>query len=342
MPKSWTSGDVHYWDVWWGQKPFATYKDAVGRFMSEYGFQSFPDLTTVKKYAKKEDWDIFSEVMKAHQRSSIGNGTIANYMKRHYKDPKDFPSFLYVGQLLQARGIKTAIQAQRKARPYCMGSLYWQLDDCWPVASWSGIDYYGRWKALHYAVKKAFDDYLIVPELINDSVMVSLISDKYKDTSVKFKLILFDFSGNVLWNIEERMKLPAASSNLIFSEQLDDILKEMPEERVLLNALLFNEKGELLADNILYFVPPKELELPENKITFKVDKADDGYQITLHTDKLAKNVYLSFDEDVNGMFSDNYFDLLPAKKKEVYFYTNDDIQNLNKQIKIITLIDTYE
>jgi len=149
------SGDNHYWGVWWAKEPMSKYKEFIPRFMSEYGFQSFPELNSVKKYACKEDWNINSEVMKSHQRSSIGNVTIDEYMKRDYKTPKDFPMFLYVNHVLQAEGIKTAIEAHRRNMPFCMGSLYWQINDCWSVASWSGIDNFGNWKAMHYFVKKS-------------------------------------------------------------------------------------------------------------------------------------------------------------------------------------------
>lgn len=147
-------GDQHYWGVWWGKVPFEGYNDNVFPFMSEYGFQSFPELETVKTYALPEDYNIESEVMKAHQRSSIGNGTITYYMKDRFIVPEKFEDFLYVGQVLQAEGIRMAIEAHRRAMPYCMGTLFWQIDDCWPVASWSSMDYYGRWKAMQYMAKK--------------------------------------------------------------------------------------------------------------------------------------------------------------------------------------------
>ncbi len=178
------SGDIHYWDVWWGQKPFAEYRTHIGRFMSEYGFQSFPEFNTVKTYAAPQDYDIFSEVMQAHQRSSIGNGTIKNYMQRDYVVPADFRQFLYVGQVLQAEGIKTAMEAHRSRMPYCMGSLFWQINDCWPVASWSSIDYYGRWKAQQYFAVKAFDTVLVSPQLDDATVHIYAVSDLPADRAV--------------------------------------------------------------------------------------------------------------------------------------------------------------
>ncbi|MDX1285215.1 MAG: glycoside hydrolase family 2 protein, partial [Draconibacterium sp.] len=157
------NGDEHYWGVWWGKEPFETYATHLPRFMSEYGFQSFPEISTVRKYAIPEDYDIFSDVMKSHQRSSIGNGTIEYYMLKEYNRPKDFESFLYVNHVLQAEGIKFGLEGHRRAMPFCMGSLYWQINDCWPVASWSSTDYYQKWKALQYYVKKGFSQVLVSP-----------------------------------------------------------------------------------------------------------------------------------------------------------------------------------
>jgi beta-mannosidase len=170
------SGDMHYWGVWHGLHPFEDFKRYIGRFVSEYGFQSFPELKSVKAYTIPDDWDINSEVMKSHQRSPIGNLRIKNYMEKYYRVPDSFSNFLYVGQVLQAEAIKYAIEAHRRKKPYCMGSLYWQINDCWPVASWSGIDYFGRWKALHYFAKKAFADILISPTIDAVIIQISVIS----------------------------------------------------------------------------------------------------------------------------------------------------------------------
>jgi beta-mannosidase len=144
VPESYKIGDTHYWGVWWGKESFENYNTKISSFMSEYGFQSFPEYSTFKQFAKQKDKDMYSEVMKSHQRSSIGNATIEEYMAREFKNPKDFESLLYLSQLLQGDGIQTAIEAHRRNKATCMGSLYWQLNDCWPGASWSSIDYYGK------------------------------------------------------------------------------------------------------------------------------------------------------------------------------------------------------
>ncbi|HEU5237355.1 MAG TPA: glycoside hydrolase family 2 TIM barrel-domain containing protein, partial [Pyrinomonadaceae bacterium] len=149
-PESQKMGDLHYWQVWHASAPFTEYQKQFPRFMSEYGFQSFPQLETVDTYTTPADHDINSPVMMAHQRHPRGNQLIREYMLREYPEPKDFESFLYVSQVLQAEGIKIGAEHLRRIMPHNMGSLFWQIDDCWPVASWSSIDYTGRWKALQY------------------------------------------------------------------------------------------------------------------------------------------------------------------------------------------------
>lgn len=150
-----TEGDVHYWGVWHAVEPFENYKLKIGRFMSEYGFQSFPEYDTVMTFATEQDLALDSKVMRAHQKNGDGNRLIKEYMDIYMSEPKDFTSFLYMSQVLQAEAMKMAIEAHRRSMPYCMGTLYWQMNDCWPVASWAGMDYYGKWKAMQYYAKKA-------------------------------------------------------------------------------------------------------------------------------------------------------------------------------------------
>ncbi|WP_152981759.1 hypothetical protein [Hymenobacter sp. AT01-02] len=169
---------MHYWEVWAGTAPLSDYEKQVPRFMSEYGFQSFPELKSVQQFALPADYDIASPVMKEHQRSAAGNPRLLEYLRRDYKEPKDFASFLYVSQVLQAQAIKIAAEHLRRNRPRVMGSLYWQLDDCWGVASWSSIDYYGRWKALQYYAKRFYEPVLVSPHEEGDNVRVYVVSDR--------------------------------------------------------------------------------------------------------------------------------------------------------------------
>ncbi|MCK7557617.1 hypothetical protein MKQ70_22460 [Chitinophaga sedimenti] len=169
--------------------------------MSEYGFQSFPDLHSVRRFANESDYNINSFVMQAHQRSTTrGNAAIRTYMLYYYKEPASFASFLYVNHVLQAEGIKIAIEAHRRAMPYCMGTLYWQVNDCWPAASWSGIDYYGRWKALHYFAKKAFEQVTVSNVIEKGQLNTYVVSDQLKEEKLQLEATLMDLGGKVLWN----------------------------------------------------------------------------------------------------------------------------------------------
>jgi beta-mannosidase len=337
------SGDNHYWGVWWAKEPFSKYKEVIPRFMSEYGFQSFPELNSVKKYALQEDWNINSEVMKSHQRSSIGNVTIEEYMKRDYKDPVDFPMFLYVNHVLQAEGIKMAIEAHRRNMPLCMGSLYWQINDCWPVASWSGIDNFGNWKAMHYFVKKAFNNILVSPDLDTlNNLKVFVISDNLKNQNAILKLSLMDFDGKILLKKEKKIEIKANSSSVYFEDDLNHFLKDLQRNNILLYSEFLNSKGEILSENILYFESPKDLELPKPEIKHKITQSGSTFIVEISSNKLAKNLYLRADE-LEGRFSDNYFDLLPNKSIEIKFSNNDSItlEEFKKNLKIFTLTDTY-
>ncbi len=310
------SGDIHYWDVWWGQKPFAEYRTHIGRFMSEYGFQSFPEFKTVKSYAEPQDYDIFSEVMKAHQRSSIGNGTIKTYMQRDYKVPADFRQFLYVGQVLQAEGIKVAMEAHRARMPYCMGSLFWQINDCWPVASWSSIDYYGRWKAQQYFAVKAFDKVLVSPVLGDGKVTITAVSDLLTDRTAALTLRVMDFNGRTITQKSMPLVLKANASAVAFTGDVTALIGSASPETVLLHVILSAGK-DLLSQNILYFAPVKDLALPKPAIKTTVKAVGNDIAIGLASPTLVKTLCLT--QEAEGRFSDNYFDLLPGEPVIVRF-----------------------
>ena len=330
------AGDFHYWGVWHGEEPFENFQSKIGRFVSEYGFQSFPEFKTVKSYTTPDDWNIESEVMMSHQRSGIGNLRIRDYLNMYYKTPKDFQSFLYVGQVLQAYGIKQAIEAHRRNMPYCMGTLYWQIDDCWPVASWSGMDYYKRWKALHYIAKKAYEPIISVPVIDNDNINFYIISDKQLPINATFRVKVMNFDGGELYRITEPVTIEAnkSKSYLLISKR-SLIGSNNPDKLVMVTQLTNN--NEVLSENLTYFEQPKDLALDKPQIKVIIDRNEDGYSIELITDKLAKDVYLSLEE--NGFFSDNYFDLLPGVIKKISLKTDKEIDK--DKIKIISLVDSY-
>lgn len=335
------SGDEHYWGVWWGKEPFSTYATHLARFMSEYGFQSFPEIATVRKYAKPEDYDIYSDVMKSHQRSSIGNGTIEYYMLKEYKKPKDFESFLYVNHVLQAEGIKFGLEGHRRAMPYCMGSLYWQINDCWPVASWSSTDYYQKWKALQYYVKKGFSQVLVSPYEEGIKFKIGIVNDRFKPLNAELKLRLVDFDGEVIWEEASLVEIPANSSDDYFDVNKNEFRYKYRKQikNVVLTAELL-ENGKVLSRNNYYFLPFKNLTIPTPTVEHSIHKTSSGFNITLNTDKLAKNVYLQLGDE-EGFFSDNYFDLLPNEKITINLKTDISEEKLNEVLTIRTLNDAF-
>ena len=338
-----TSGDVHYWGVWHGEHPFSEFRNYIGRFMSEYGFQSFPEFRTVEQYTLPEDWDIESEVMAAHQRSGIGNLRIRSYMKDHYRLPEDFSNFLYVGQLLQAESIKMAIESHRSAKPFCMGTLYWQLNDCWPVASWSGIDYYRRWKALHYFVRDAFKMDVVVFEREQDDIKVFTCSGRKNPAEAQLRLELRNFSGELLWYENKDTRLSPDSARLAATLPAGALEKLDDRKQIYLRSRLLQD-GKVVHENLYYFVTPKELALSENP-GMEVQLKTTGigrYELRLKAEKLAKNVFLQF-ESSEGFFSDNYFDLQPGEEKVLTFRENKmgELPLTVEELRVISLVDTY-
>ena len=299
-------GDSHYWGIWWGKEPFENYKKKVGRFMSEYGFQGMPNLETFKKFASNEELNLTSESVKSHQKHGTGYETINEYMERDYKVPKSFEDYIYVSQLLQADGMKTAIEAHRRAKPNCMGTLYWQLNDCWPVTSWSSVDYFGNWKALHYQVKRSFENVLISVDEDEINYKIYVVNDDLKVLDGIFELVLYDFKGIKLWDAIAVGGISENSSLVHF-----EIPKKEFEQFKLSESVLkcLHKSNSKTINSLYYFVKPKDLKL--TKPTIKINKIDD-LTIEVSSDVLAKNVYLSSDE--NTFFSDNYFDVLPNEK----------------------------
>ena len=349
VKEQYDSGDVHYWWVWWGKKAFEEYNRAIPRFMSEYGFQSFPEYNSVLKYTLPEDHDIYSEVMTSHQRSSIGNKTIEEYMLRDYKKPKDFASYLYVSQLLQAKGIKIAIEAHRRHRDQCMGTLYWQLNDCWPVASWSGIDYYGKWKALHYTVKEAFKPYLLSHEIQDDQMSFYLVSDELADTSGQIHIELLNFNGTVLRQWKEPIEVKANQTNQVYGIPMSMFSQAGPLNQLVIKAEFYSENDTLLAKNKIYLVPPKDLDLPDPGIAFSVSDFENYYAVTVKAERLAKNIFVS--SALPNNFSENYFDLLPGEEKTITInkpaqvssgrHHIESFKAFDQSLKIQTLKDSY-
>ncbi|WNQ13170.1 glycoside hydrolase family 2 protein [Paenibacillus aurantius] len=313
------SGDIHYWGVWHAEEPFENYNVYVGRFMSEYGFQSFPELRTVLSYALEHDLELTSDVMLAHQKNNRGNLLIQSYMRQAMNEPNDFRSFLHMSQLLQADAMRMAIEAHRRRRPLCMGTLYWQMNDCWPVASWAGMDYFGRWKAMQYAVREAYQDLtLSMDNRPEDSVAVYVLSDRPYAIQASLRLRVYDRSGQLRSEpYRESISVEAGSSLLAVNLPVDSLLQDAaPEDRLLLVEL--EEDGVLTARRVHYFVSARQLPLSRPAIRIKELPEPDGPVYVLETNVLASRVWLLSEKE--GCFSRNDFELIPGQPERILFY----------------------
>jgi beta-mannosidase len=336
------TGDDHIWDVWHGRVPFSTYETHQSRFVTEYGFQSFPEMKTIETFTEPGDRaNIFTPVMLNHQKNKEGNSIIHDYLVKDYPEPKDFASFLYVSQVLQAEGIKIGAEHFRRSRPETMGSIYWQLNDCWPVASWSSIDYYGRWKALQYYARRFYAPVLVSPHVENGALKVYVVSDKVKAEPATLRVRLMNFDGKVM--LEETH--PVEVEPLTSKVYLDWPLKKLADaggadtSRVFVVAELTAGKEEI-SRNLTYLAPTKEIHLTSAALKVETTGAKGSYKIRVTSPVLARSVYLSFGS-LDVKVSDNYFDLLPSETVEITATGAASLEALKAQLRVISLTDAF-
>ena len=335
-------GDTHYWQVWHAEKPYKEYEKQFPRFMSEYGFQSFPEFETVKTYTTEEDRaSIETPIMLAHQRHPRGNQLVKAYMLREYNQPKDFESFLYVSQVLQAEGIKIGAEHFRRIMPRNMGSLYWQANDCWQVASWSGMDYFGRWKALMYYTKRFYAPMLVSPHVDDDGTMnIYVVSDSPAAKPAQMTMTLMDLSGKTLMSKTIDLTVEPLKGKSYFTQKVSEILNGADDK----NAVLLVELkvgGKTVSQNEYFFKPFKEMTFTKPNIKTEIAPTANGFKITLSTDKLAKSVYLS--GFTTGFFADNYFNLIPGKTMEIEYRADNkmSVEEFRKNLKVRSLVDAF-
>ena len=326
-------GDYHYWGVWGHRHPFEKYNTTRARFMSEYGFQSFPELGSVKRYAPNpKDWDILSEVMMSHQRGGrSANSKINDYLTKEYWPQSDFEKFLYMGQVMQGDAIKIAVEAHRRDMPFCQGSLFWQHNDCWPVASWSSRDYYGRWKAQHYFARYFFDEYLLSAYNSEGRLRVYVVSDNQSDTKAEFSVQILSLTGKLIKEVRKAVVVPANTSTIMLDEATEAVLSGEKGENVVIASSL--KVGDKLYTNNNYFVKQGLLAFPACNITTKVERCDDGVAVTVSSDNFARAVYLAV-EGIDNFFEDNYFDLLPGASRTIKVKTSLSAEEFAKQLKV--------
>jgi len=336
----------HYWRIWHGKLPIDDYNISVGRFMSEYGVQSFPELASMKRYTPEKDFWINSPTMEAHQGSRDGNNVIMTYVERNFRVPEKFEHKLYISQIMQAEAMRTAMEAHRRNMPWCQGSLIWQINDDWPSNTWSGIDYYGYWKAMHYWMRKSCENVTIAPYLYNDTLDLFVVSDLYKPLKGTLELTLMDFSGKKLKNLKVNVALNDWSSKKVATYKIVDLLGGHSSKNTVLVCEL--KVGNEVYRALQYFEKVKDLDLPKPNVKLEPIACVDGKTIVkVSTDVLAKSVMVMYNNEA-GIFSDNFFDLLPGESREIAFMDNSPVKvtktslsEMNEKLSSNNIASTY-
>lgn len=309
-------GDVHYWKVWHGNRPFSEYRKHFFRYASEFGFQALPSKKTIETFTDDpDDWNLFSYIMEKHQRNYGANGKIMNYMQQTYRYPGDFDTVIYASQLLQADAIRYGVEHFRRNRGRCMGAVYWQLNDCWPVISWSSIDYTGRWKALHYYAKRFFAPVMISCQeeswltqeanmnrqhfQFEKSIHLNVTNETLKDREILVKWYVRNAAAEILREEHAKNQVPALESVWLPKE-------ELPEIDVFTQYVSFEawENGKCISEGTVIFSYPKYFRYENPELSCKVE----GNQITVSSPVYAKSVEI-LNEQEDLVLSDNYFDL---------------------------------
>lgn len=337
-------GDTHYWDVWHGQKPFTDYRKYFFRFCSEFGFQSFPCAKTVNSFTLEDDRNIFSRVMESHQKNDAANGKMLYYLSENLRYPKDLTHLLYASQVLQGMAIKYGVDHWRRNRGRCMGTLYWQINDDWPAPSWSSIDYFGRWKALHYMAQKFYAPHAVSMTLEDHRCHVYFSNESFETTEYSLTLSIRDLSGNVLETYETKGNSPAFSA--IETAVVDICSWEDQKDDVFLEAVIHTKDQKVLKD-VETLVPYKYLNLKKPVISTEAEETNDAFILHISSDCFAPFVALDFD-DADVIFSDNFFHLtdktvqdIIVKKEDILQGHFENTEDFRKRLQILSLGTSY-
>lgn len=334
-------GDAHYWDVWHGRKPFTAYRDQYPRFMSEFGFQALPPLETIRTYADEADWNMTSYIMEHHQKNAAGNGLMLAQMTENYRMPKDFPSMVYMSLVLQAEGIRYGVEHWRRHKDRVSGTLYWQLNDCWPVASWSSIDYFGRWKALHYAARRFYAPIMLSIAENGMRMAVHVTSDLQQPWVGEVHWTLETLDGNVIKQGQQGVNAaPLANTpvaEIDFTGEIDD-----DRQRSLIFVAELRQDKRVVATNVATFAPTKHLMLRKPALAMTVTEKAGQLSIELESDFLARFVELTL-EKADAVFSDNYFDLPAGRKRtiDVELPVGWSVDRARSALRVRSLYDAF-
>lgn len=304
-------GDQHYWEVWHSGKPFTEYRTHHFRFCSEYGFQSFPHSKTLATFTLPEDRNIFSEVMESHQKNGMANSKIFTYISDYFLYPKDLDSVAYISQVLQLKAIQYGVEHWRRNRGRCMGSLYWQLNDCWPVASWASIDYFGRWKALHYGARHFYAPVTISAceeEELSPRISYWLHNDTLEPRQRRLEVTLLDTDFRVLWQTEGTFTAAPLSAVNCIQADFSPWLQQPGSRNHLVARCRMYEGDRLLEERTTLFVKPKHFRYGTPVYNVSARETDDAFLFTVKSDRFCQYTELCF-TDLDAVFSDNFFDI---------------------------------
>ncbi|MBN2710818.1 MAG: glycoside hydrolase family 2 protein, partial [Planctomycetes bacterium] len=339
-----TCGDGHVWRVWHGKEPFEWYRTSLHRFCSEYGFQSFTEPKTTRGFTEKEDRNITSYVMEHHQRSGIGNSTIMHYMMSWYLLPNSFENVIWLSQIQQGMAVKYAVEHWRRNQPRCMGSLYWQINDTWPGASWASIDYHGRWKALHFMAKKFYAPVMVsgLEDLEKSTVELHISNLEYATVTGTLNWAVTTSEGKMIENGKKQVKA-AANGN---TKAMTVNLKKHVEKYTARDLMLwvdFVVKGKVVSRNFVTLVRPKYLNLHDPEIKTTIKEAGDGFVLTLKAKKPALWAWVEL-KNSDAQLSDNFICLQPSKDVEIEIVPTKEMSKaqLEKQLVVRSIFNTYE
>ncbi|MBW8375070.1 glycoside hydrolase family 2 protein [Stenotrophomonas sp.] len=335
-----TRGDKHYWQVWGNPAlPVTAYLHETPRFMSEYGLQAWPVLRTLDGIIPAAEQQVDSPTVRAHQKFMAGEGNqrLLKYIEEEYGTPRDFPAFVYLSQVMQADGIQLAALHHRASRPYTMGSLYWQLNDVWPGASWSSIDYAGRWKALHFHARRFFADQAVAALRDEGVTRVSLLNDRQQGLQATWRLRVLDLDGTRRGEQRHTVALPPLSALEVGRFADADLLKGADPTRTVAVVELF-DGASLLSQQVVYFVPAKALALSPARIDAELRADGDGYVLTLRSSTLVRALWVAFD-GVDATLDDNALDLVPGETVTIRLRSEADLDTLRDALRFTSLAD---
>lgn len=347
-PNDFNRGDNHYWEVWHSNKPFTEYRDFHFRFCSEFGFQSFPGKKTLDAFSLPEDQNIFSEVMESHQKNGLANTKIFSYISGYYKYPKDMESIAYISQILQLKAIQYGVEHWRRNWGRCMGSIYWQLNDCWPVASWASVDYYGRWKALHYGAKRFYTRFMASAcekEELSTQIDYYVHNESQQSRRALLKVRLLDRSLNTVFETEEEVETAPFETCMKISVDYEAYIpREMSRQQVISEYIL-TEEGRVVSRGTNLFVKPKYFQFETPVYDLAVTEEEERFRIHVGADTYASYVELYLEQD-DVVFSDNYFDITSREGVDVFVEKREfgrpvTAEEIRRELHVRSVADSF-